>query len=157
VTFYSELTESDEEGYSDPDSENSGLLATGAGPESGSTKMPTGTKDSGKRSLAAPGASRASDGSQLSGPITLPEAGKSPKVYTVQVGAFTNPGIAQQWAQQWKARGYKVALKPVARPRTGVLYRLYLGEFPSEKKADELVRHLRQKEGISAIRLGVRN
>jgi len=82
---------------------------------------------------------------------------RSPKAYTVQVGAFSHPGIAQQWAQKWKARGFDVTLKPVARPRTGVIYRLYLGNFPSEKKADELVERLKTKEGISAFSLLVQN
>jgi len=78
------------------------------------------------------------------------------KNYTVQVGAFSHPGIAQQWATRWKARGYDASLRPVARP-TGVIYRLYLGNFSSESQADELVRHLKSKEGISALRLVVRN
>jgi len=83
--------------------------------------------------------------------------GEGAKTYTVQVGAFTNPGIAQQWALKWKARGYDVSLKPVARPGTGVIYRLYLGRFSSEKKADDLVNRLKSREGISAFRLVVRN
>jgi len=78
-------------------------------------------------------------------------------IYTVQVGAFTQPGIAQEWAARWKARGYEVALKPVARPKTGIIYRLYLGSFPSEKSAEELVKHLKAKEGISAFTLVLRN
>ena len=82
---------------------------------------------------------------------------KGTRTYTVQVGAFSHPGIAQQWAHKWKARGFDVTLKPVARPRSGVIYRLYLGNFPSEKKADELVERLKTKEGISAFRLVVQN
>ena len=68
---------------------------------------------------------------------SLPKAGSGAKTYTVQVGAFTHPAIAQQWAEKWKLRGYDVSLKPVARPKSGVIYRLYLGNFSSEKKADE--------------------
>lgn len=77
--------------------------------------------------------------------------------YVVQVGAFTNPSIAWQWAQKWKSRGHEVLLKPVARPHAGVLYRLYLGQFNSAQEADALVKRLREKEGITAIRLLVRN
>jgi cell division septation protein DedD len=88
---------------------------------------------------------------------SLPEPQKGSPVYTVQVGAFTQPGIAQEWAAKWKARGYEVALKPVARPKTGIIYRLYLGSFSSEKSAEELVRHLKVKEGISAFTLVLRN
>lgn len=76
--------------------------------------------------------------------------------YTVQVGAFTHPGIAQEWALKWKTRGYDASLKPVARPRTGVIYRLYLGKFASEKEAEDLVKHLKSKEGITAFCLAVR-
>jgi cell division septation protein DedD len=88
---------------------------------------------------------------------TLPRAGSGAKTYTVQVGAFTHPAIAQQWAAKWKLRGYDVLLKPVARPKSGVIYRLYLGNFTSEKKADELVKHLKAKEGISALPLVLHN
>jgi cell division septation protein DedD len=87
----------------------------------------------------------------------LPKAGPGAKTYTVQVGAFTHPSIAQQWAAKWKLRGYEVSLKPVATPKSGVLYRLYLGNFSSEKKADELVKHLKANEGISALRLVLHN
>jgi cell division septation protein DedD len=87
----------------------------------------------------------------------LPKPGSGAKTYTVQVGAFSHPAIAQQWAAKWKARGYDVALKPVASPKSGVIYRLYLGNFSSEKKADELVKHLKANEGISALRLVLRN
>ncbi|HMK34433.1 MAG TPA: SPOR domain-containing protein, partial [Desulfomonilaceae bacterium] len=89
--------------------------------------------------------------------VSIPQSGSAQKTYTVQVGAFSHPAIAQEWAQKWKARGYDVSLKPVARPKTGVIYRLYLGNFTSEKKADDLVKHLKSKEGINAIRLLVRN
>ncbi len=88
---------------------------------------------------------------------SLPEPQKGSPVYTVQVGAFTQPAIAQEWAAKWKARGYEVSLKPVARPKTGIIYRLYLGSFSSEKSAEELVRHLKVKEGISAFTLVLRN
>lgn len=77
--------------------------------------------------------------------------------YTVQVGAFSNPSLAQQWAKQWEDRGFRVMIKPVARPRTGVLYRLFLGEFHSKEDADLLVKRLKDNEGITALRLLVRN
>ncbi len=77
--------------------------------------------------------------------------------YTVQVGAFSNPSLAQQWAKQWEDRGFKVTIKPVARPRTGVLYRLFLGEFNNKEDADSLVKRLKDNEGITALRLLVRN
>jgi septal ring-binding cell division protein DamX len=83
-----------------------------------------------------------------------PEVGA--KAYTVQVGAFSHPGIAQQWAARWKARGYDVTLRPVARS-DGIIYRLYLGKFSTESEADELVRRLKAKEGITAFRLAIRN
>jgi cell division septation protein DedD len=75
------------------------------------------------------------------------------KRYTVQVGAFSQPQVARGWASRWKRKGYKVMLKPVARPSTGVIYRLYLGDFKSEKEADKLVKRLRINEGITAFRL----
>jgi cell division septation protein DedD len=88
---------------------------------------------------------------------SISRSGAGEKIYTVQVGAFSHPSIAQEWALKWKARGYEVSLKPVARPGTGVIYRLYLGNFSSEKSADDLVKRLKSKEGITALRLMVRN
>ncbi len=88
----------------------------------------------------------------------LPQADSKPKVYTVQVGAFEQPSIALEWAQKWKARGYEVILKMAARPKSGVIYyQLQLGKFNSEQQADELVKHLKSKEGITAMRLVVRD
>jgi len=88
---------------------------------------------------------------------SIPQPLSGRKTYTVQVGAFAHPAIAQEWATKWKSRGYDVSLKPVARPKTGVIYRLYLGKFESEQQADELVKYLQSKEGISAFRLIVRD
>ncbi|MEJ2718211.1 MAG: SPOR domain-containing protein [Deltaproteobacteria bacterium] len=89
--------------------------------------------------------------------LNLPRPKPGGKKFTVQVGAFVHPGVARQWAVKWKARGYQVFLRPVARPNTGVIYRLYLGSFDSGKKADELVARLKAKEGISAFRVALRN
>lgn len=84
------------------------------------------------------------------------EPARPDKVYSVQVGAFSHPGVAKQWAEKWRARGYDVILKPVARPRSGVIYRLYLGSFPTAKKADELVGRLKAKEGVTAFAVALR-
>jgi len=73
------------------------------------------------------------------------------------VGAFSDPGVAKEWSLKWKARGYAVQLKPVARPRTGVIYRLYLGDFSSKKKADRLVKRLKVREGVTAFPVVLRN
>ena len=78
------------------------------------------------------------------------------KRYTVQVGAFTNPQIAQQQARSWKSRGYDAVLRPVAMPKSGVIYRLYLGSFKSGKEADDLVKDLKTK-GFTCFRLLVGN
>jgi len=92
----------------------------------------------------------------VSQPMVPPRAQIGSRAYTVQVGAFSHPRIAQQWATRWKERGYNPTLKPVARPN-GIIYRLYLGSFSTESEADELVARLKSKEGISALRLVVRN
>lgn len=76
----------------------------------------------------------------------------SSKRYTVQVGAFTNPQIAQQQARSWKSRGYDAVLRPVAMPKSGVIYRLSLGSFKTEKEADDLVKDLKTK-GFTSFRL----
>ncbi len=81
---------------------------------------------------------------------------KGKREYTVQVGAFSEPQLAKQWAEKWRARGYTVHLKPVARPKTGIIYRLYLGSFATEKKADDLVKRLKEREGITAFIVSLR-
>ncbi len=83
-----------------------------------------------------------------------PDAGS--KRYTVQVGAFTNPQIAQQQERSWKSRGYEAVLRPAAMPKSGVIYRLSLGNFQTEKEADDLVKDLKAK-GITSFKLPVTN
>ncbi len=160
VTFYRQLTMQDDQspangkGKSDPNQE------TGASPSQPSTKAGEISKAPGKPEEQDRKQSRTTVAKPACAPIrqnVLPKAGSGGKTYTVQVGAFTQPAIAQQWALRWKVRGYDVTLRPVARPNAGVIYRLYLGKFSSEKKADELVKHLKSKEGISALRLVLRN
>jgi len=89
--------------------------------------------------------------------VELPRPPAGTKRYTVQVGAFSQPKVAQQWALEWKAKGYQVTLKPVARPAFGIIYQLYLGDFATPEQAEELVNHLREKEGIKAFALSVKN
>jgi hypothetical protein len=87
--------------------------------------------------------------------VTLPQPHTGRTTYVVEVGSFSRPSIAQEWAERWKAKGYNVNLKPSA-AKTGVSYRLYLGAFESEQQADELVKRLKAKEGITAMRLPLR-
>lgn len=79
------------------------------------------------------------------------------KVYAVQVGVFSYPKVAQEWAEKWRSKGYPVALRPVARPNAGIQYRLFVGEFNSEQKADEFARQLKAKEGVSGLTLVIKN
>lgn len=79
------------------------------------------------------------------------------KLYSVQVGVFSHPRIAQEWAEKWRSRGYPVALRPIARPNSGVQYRLFLGEFNSEKKAEEFVKQLKVKEGVTGLTLLIKD
>ena len=83
-----------------------------------------------------------------------PDAGS--KRYMVQVGAFNNPLMAQEQAIHWKSLGYKTLLRPTAMPKAGIVYRLYLGSFQSEKEADNLVRDLKAK-GVSSFSAVVSN
>jgi len=151
VTFYRKLTQADEEpsrGEGDP---------RDAQPQGSVGQIPLDSLKPDKSEPVAHSSSSATAPVPASQHSDLPRASAGPAVYTVQVGAFTDPAVAQQWAQKWKVRGYNVALRPVARPRTGVIYRLYLGKFSSQKKADELVQRLKHREGISAFPLVVRN
>jgi cell division septation protein DedD len=157
VTFYRQLTAQDDQPPAQEKAQPGGIAEqnipaqekNGASAAQGTEKVAQARKKQEER--ATPSQSRST------APAILPAPEEDARMYTVQVGAFNHPAVAQQWAEKWKARGFKVSLKPVARPRTGVIYRLYLGKFSSEKKADELVNRLKSKEGISAFRLLVRN
>ncbi len=92
--------------------------------------------------------SQAQKSSQKSGTVA--------KRYTVQVGAFSNPQTAEEQALHWKSRGYDTQLKPVAMPKAGIVYRLYLGRFNSEREADDLVRDLKAK-GVGSFSTVVSN
>ncbi|MGB6066951.1 MAG: SPOR domain-containing protein [Desulfomonilaceae bacterium] len=160
VTFYRQLTMQDDQspgngkGRSDPN-QQTGSISTE--PSANAAEI---SKEPGKPGEQDQKQPKTGLGKPTCAPTQqnrLPKAGSGGKTYTVQVGAFTQPAIAQQWALKWKVRGYDVTLRPVARPNAGVIYRLYLGNFSSEKKADELVKHLKSKEGISALRLVLRN
>lgn len=155
VTFYRQLTQADGD-------------QRGEGQAQGATETEHQSQNSPQQAPPdSPQSEKSGPSDRFSAPAkapgnaqTLPDLSKAnsgPVMYTVQVGAFTDPAVAQQWAQKWKARGYKVTLRPVARPRSGVSYRLYLGKFSSQKKADDLVQRLKRKEGITALRLLVRN
>jgi cell division septation protein DedD len=76
---------------------------------------------------------------------------KSVVSYTVQVGAYTEPNVASQWAERWRRKGYKATLRPVARADGSILYRLQLGGFESAQAANELVQRL-SKEGVTSMR-----
>ncbi len=161
VTFYSKLS-SQEEQDSELDDEAAGPFKKTV-PKNGASKKSLDSWDSKsdpQQEATNPSDRKAGDkrreelGPHKAG-LVKHEAGS--KTYTVQVGAFTQPQIAQHRAMKWKSRGYDVVLKPMAEPKTGVIYRLYLGNFTSEKEADDLVKRLKIKEGISAFKLLVRN
>lgn len=151
VTFYRQLTQADEEPPGGEDTSRD------AQPQGSAGQIPPDSLKPDKSDAVAHSSSSATAPAPAVQHSDLPRPSSGPAVYTVQVGAFTDPAVAQQWAQKWRARGYNVALRPVARPKTGVIYRLYLGKFSSQKKADELVQRLKHREGISAFPLVVRN
>ncbi len=160
VTFYRQLTVQDEKSPAKGRVAQDPIAETEVSPTHPDAKTADAAKGHAKpgtRERKQPKGSFDKPAGAPSPQYTLPKAGSGAKTYTVQVGAFAHPAIAQQWAAKWKLRGYDVSLKPVARPQSGVIYRLYLGNFSSEKKADELVKHLKAKEGISALALVLHN
>ncbi|MFH1115659.1 MAG: SPOR domain-containing protein [Pseudomonadota bacterium] len=157
VTFYEQLKTVDEQTQEVSQSAGDAPPGPPSEPPRAVSITPPENNKNNNSPLQASSPPPAPEPSDASGSLKLPQTAPGNKRYTVQVGAFTDPGIAKQWALKWKARGYMVSLKPVARPRTGVIYRLYLGSFSSETQADELVKRLKSKEGISALRLVVRN
>ncbi len=162
VTFYSQLkTKEDKlpQGSSGALAENK-APSNRSGEKTGQSGVSVSVKEEKSFSLPA-SAGHPSPGSldidQTSSLSVEKLSNESSKGFIVQVGAFSHPRIAQEWASKWKAKGYKVTLKPVARPSSGIIYRLYLGDFESEKKADDFVKQLKAKEGISAMRLNARD
>ncbi|MFH0959834.1 MAG: SPOR domain-containing protein [Pseudomonadota bacterium] len=89
--------------------------------------------------------------------VGLPKGSPGQKVYSVQVGVFSHPRIAQEWAEKWKSKGYPATLRPIARPSSGVQYRLFLGEFNSEQNADEFAKQLKAKEGVTGMTLVIKD
>jgi cell division septation protein DedD len=83
-------------------------------------------------------------------------AGSNAPGSTVQVGAFTSPQMTEEQALHWKSLGYKTLLRPAAMPKAGIVYRLYLGSFQSEREAENLVRDLKAK-GVSSFSAVVTN
>jgi cell division septation protein DedD len=150
VTFYQQLTTQDEQKTAHPECPPTIQESELQGRKTGDSVVVPQKRDDSKNKAQA----KLNNSEDLRPLLPLVS---TPGRYTVQVGAFTHPSIAQEWANKWKTRGYEVVLRPVARPHTGIIYRLYLGNFPSEKQADDLVKHLKTKEGISALRLMVRN
>jgi cell division septation protein DedD len=153
LTFYDKLKTPDEDTSAvkaDQESESTGAAADrNSQPPTGQTAK---KEDKPKRA----GLSRKPIPESSDAP--LPHGDLKSKVYTVQVGAFEQPAIANEWAQKWKARGYAVTLKMTPRPKTAAIYyQLQLGKFKSEQEADELVKHLKAREGITAMRLVVRD
>ncbi len=156
LKFWDTLRSQDEAASGEPGSASGINVENGVKPEEKGSGTPDTKSGGSTEDLKQSRTSRTSDAGARQPQLPLPEAESTQKTYTVQVGAFSHPAIAQEWAQKWKARGYDVLLKPVARPKTGVIYRLYLGKLTKEKKADDLVKHLKSKEGINALRLLVR-
>ena len=160
VTFYSKLV-AQEELPRCPEEAGSDQNKQDAQPTSAKDSAVQATKPADKHAGKKTGKHASTEPRKLdrqaSAETNLPGPDSGTGTYMVQVGAFSHPGIAQQWAARWKSRGYEVILKPVARPRTGILYRLYLGKFSSQQEADALVRRLKMREGITAFRLLVRN
>lgn len=157
ATFYTRLSAQEEHHRSTEPSGQTKIVETDLNADPGNTAT-------GAQSKAVDSTGPRAHGQRVSKPAaaspsaeTLPRPDGGAKTYMVQVGAFTHPRIAQQWALNWKSRGYDVVLKPVARPGTGVTYRLYLGKFDSQKDADALVKKLKAKEGISGLSLLVRD
>ncbi len=151
MSFYKTLTVQEEQpsATASPESDaNSGTCPT----------TPLQTADSAAKSGSKETAevSQAERRKEPRAPLRLPGKKRGRKRYTVQVGVFSHPAVAKQWAAKWKTLGFTVILKPVARPKTGVTYRLYLGSFSSQKKADEMVKRLKKKEGITAFRVAFR-
>ncbi|MBI5571083.1 MAG: SPOR domain-containing protein [Desulfomonile tiedjei] len=157
VTFYRNLVAQDERDAGKnkpaPDQGSDGTVGSGTQKRAdgaAAVKSPSNREEPGPN-YGAPAKTSSQEVAVAEADLPGPESGD--KSYIVQVGAFTQPRIAEQWAAKWKSRGYDVLLKPVARPKSGVTYRLYLGKFSSQKEADALVKRLKAKEGISAFTL----
>ncbi len=157
VTFYKKL-KSQEDGVHQENSSQKIRLANAqtGGPEKDSNfPNPDSIKED--RGFSVPALSGIPKQALSESNTGLPTDRRGQKIYSVQVGVFSHPRIAQEWAEKWKAKGYPATLRPIARPVTGVQYRLFLGEFNSEKKADEFARQLKAKEGVTGMTMVVKN
>ena len=85
------------------------------------------------------------------------KAKRSGKAYYVQIGEFAKPAEAEKNARMWMAKGYQVSLKPVVESDNGVVYRLCLGKFSSEKQAMEVANRIKSRDGIDAVAVSLSN
>ena len=75
------------------------------------------------------------------------------KRYTVLIGTFSQPTIAERRSRSLKSKGYHVKLKPVAKPGKGVLYQIWSAKFSSEAQAKSLANRLQSSEGLQKVRI----
>ncbi|MGC8602490.1 MAG: SPOR domain-containing protein [Desulfomonilaceae bacterium] len=154
VTFYKQLKSEDNFKY-----QNENLAHK---PKSCDTENKTSAKDYNEQSsktageetdFSVPALTGKSSNSNPENIPTSPKIGAESKTYSIQVGVFSYPKVAQEWADKLRSKGYPVILRPIAKPNAGIQYRLLVGEFNSEKKAEEFVRRLKTKEGITGVAL----
>lgn len=158
VTFYKQLKSEDEnKNLNDTITQKPKPTETQSKPPSHDEAQQIANKVKEETDFSAPALSGKTCPPSSEPTITSPKPIGGTKVYSVQIGVFSYPRVAQEWAQKWRSKGYPVALRPIARPKAGIQYRLFVGEFNSEKKADEFAKQLKAKEGVSGLTLVIKN
>ena len=75
----------------------------------------------------------------------------SRSVYSVQVGAFRDPGKAEDRVAQLKKKGYDAYMVPPVGDGKSALHKVRVGHFAKREDADALSRKIRKGEGIQAF------
>jgi cell division septation protein DedD len=77
----------------------------------------------------------------------------SRKRYRILVGTFSQPSIAEQRTRTLKTKGFRVKLKPVAKPGKGVFYQIWSMKISSETQAKALAQRLKSSEGLQKVKI----
>ena len=76
-------------------------------------------------------------------------AAAEPSYFSLQVGAFRDPELANQAKTEWENRGHKVFVQPASENSDGMI-RVFVGKFEKLSEANALAAKIDHEEGVQA-------
>ncbi len=77
-----------------------------------------------------------------------PKREKTPRVYTVQVGAYRTRALAEKLVARLVGKGYQAFMTEPTPKKKTILYRVRVDLFPNKKGAAQLAKKLRSREHL---------